>query len=1136
MKYLTILVFLSLSFFGFSQGEASHWYFGNGAGLIFDTSTNIVTATNAAASTIDTNEGCSSIADFNGNLLFYTDGRNVWDKNHQLMPNADYFGGSGLLGDPSSTSSGLIIPRPGNPDNYYIFTVDEPHHNNAWAYPNQGPADINGNTVFQYDDIIGSSVPNDDDGFNNGLNYSLVDLTLNGGNGDVVASEKNKPLLTYDPLDQEQASFKCSEKISAVEHNDKQSYWVISHFLDIFYAFRVDESGVNTTPVTTQITPLVSLNGYRRNSIGYLKSSPDGTKLAICHNEQGNIQGQNPNNTTGSLWIYDFDDATGIVSNPINVISNSGVYGTAFSTDSSKLYATANRTIFQFDLNATDISGSQTIIHQQSNFNSFIGALQLAPNGKIYAANTATDFALDVINTPDEQGLLCDYVAAGQPLEPGTDANLGLPPFIQSFFLAKIEAENLCLGSATQFLIDSNETYDSILWDFGDSSPLSSSDNPTHVYPNIGNFTVSATLTLGIEVNTFSKTIEIYTDPTAFIPNALSECDDDNDGVVAINLNQIKDTEILNGQLPLNYTITYYESQGNADTDTDALVMPYENISNPQTLFARIENNSNKECYDTTTFLLTVFDTPTANTVDNNEVCDDFVDGDASNGQKITNLQLFDSDVLETQDPLKFKVSYYKSQNDADTKTNPHPNLYYNTTPFTELVFVRIENVLNEKCFDTTSFNLIINPLPTPIDTSLVQCDEDGVYDGLTIFNLTEIDATLINNIPNRITKFYTSLTSAQNSINEIDGTAFSNTANPQIVYVQLVDTNTNCFDISEITLTVNVTTGTDAILESCDSDGTEDGFFNFTLTDADADVLTGLPVFYTLSYYESYQDALLETNPLPTNYTNTTAYNQIIFARIENGNDCFGINRVELEVFELPQIVIEDERLYCLNSFPSFITLDSGLINGVPSSFIYNWSTGDTTPQTQVNATGVYTVTVSNTNGCSKLRTITVLPSNTATFDSIEIVDGVETNSVTILVSGEGDYEYALDTEFTGFQDLNLFTGVGPGLHTVYVRDKNDCGTVKKDIAVIGFPKFFTPNGDGYNDIWHVYGINTPNQANSEVYIFDRFGKLLIQLNPLGVGWDGTYNGTVMPTSDYWFYVKLEDGRLFKGHFSLKI
>ena len=448
----------------------------------------------------------------------------------------------------------------------------------------------------------------------------------------------------------------------------------------------------------------------------------------------------------------------------------------------------------------------------------------------------------------------------------------------------------------------------------------------------------------------------------------------------------------------------------------------------------------------------------------------------------------------------------------------------------------RVEVLLDNGCISYGSIQIEYSALPIAVDTSLVQCDADGLFDGLTVFNLTEINESLINNIPNRVTKFYTSLTSAQNSIDQIDGTAFSNTSNPQLVYVQLIDTNTNCFDISELTLSVSTTTGNDTALESCDSDGTEDGLFNFSLADADAAVLSGLPSIFTLSYYETYQEALLEINPLAANYTNTTPYNQILFARIENGNDCHGINKVELVVFELPDIVIEEERIYCLNTFPAIITLEGGILNGFPNSFFYDWSTGATTPQIQVNATGTYTVTVSDANGCSKLRTITVLPSNTATFDSIEIVDAVEANSVTIFVSGEGDYEYALDTEFFGFQDSNTFIGVGPGFHTVYVRDKNDCGTVKKNISVIGFPKFFTPNGDGYNDRWHVYGINTPNQVNSEVYIFDRYGKLLIQLNPLGDGWDGTYNGAIMPTSDYWFYVKLKDGRLFKGHFTLKI
>tara|TARA_B110000046_G_scaffold65515_1_gene73022 strand:- start:7703 stop:10024 length:2322 start_codon:yes stop_codon:yes gene_type:complete len=489
-------------------------------------------------------------------------------------------------------------------------------------------------------------------------------------------------------------------------------------------------------------------------------------------------------------------------------------------------------------------------------------------------------------------------------------------------------------------------------------------------------------------------------------------------------------------------------------------------------------------------------------------------------GDETTSLSALQNNVLSYQ---WFKNNIPLSGNTASTFEVESEGLY------------SVEVVLDNGCISYGSIQIEYSPLPIAFDTSLVQCDDDGLLDGFTTFNLTEINETLINNIPNRDTKFYTSLTAAQNSTDEINGSGFNNTTNPQTVYVQLIDTNTNCFDIAALTLSVSTTTGTDTVLKSCDSDGNEDGFFNFTLSDADADVLSGLPAIFTLSYYETYQEALLEINPLPANYTNTSAYSQILFARIENGNDCHGINQVELEVKDLPQLVTEQQQQYCLNSFPSTITLEGGIIGGLPNSFSYDWSTGETTPQIEINTPGVYTVSVSNSDGCSKLRTITVIPSNIATFDSIAIVDGVENNTVTIFVSGEGNYEYALDSEFSNFQDSNLFIGVKPGFHTVYVRDKNDCGTIQKNIAVIGFPKFFTPNGDGYNDTWHVYGINTPNQVNSEVYIFDRFGKLIIKLNPLGAGWDGTYNGDNTPSSDYWFYTKLQNNKIFRGHFSLR-
>src|SRR5210317_951840 len=147
-NYLVIVCFM-FTLKLIAQGEAANWYFGNGAGVSFDINTGVVTSNSNAINTINTNEGCSSISDPNGNLLFYTDGRSVWDANHQVMPNGDYNNGQGLLGDPSSTSSAVIVPKPGNSDQYYIFTVDEPHHNNAWAFPNQGPADINGDPIPQ---------------------------------------------------------------------------------------------------------------------------------------------------------------------------------------------------------------------------------------------------------------------------------------------------------------------------------------------------------------------------------------------------------------------------------------------------------------------------------------------------------------------------------------------------------------------------------------------------------------------------------------------------------------------------------------------------------------------------------------------------------------------------------------------------------------------------------------------------------------------------------------------------------------------------------------------------------------------------------------------------------------------------
>ncbi|MBO6632846.1 MAG: cell surface protein, partial [Psychroserpens sp.] len=328
MKKKHVLAFITLLSiaFTFAQQEASFWYFGQNAGLQFDATTGTVTAVTDGQ--INTLEGCTSISDTEGNLQFYTDGQTVWNRSHQIMANGDYFGGTGLLGDPSSTSSGLIVPKPQDPTQYYIFTVDEPHHQNAAVYPNQFTGTYQGN---------GGTVPGADDGFNNGFNYSLVDMTLNGGLGDVVDTEKNVPLVTYDPGDLDEASYKCSEKITAVAADDCSSFWVITHFTDSFYAFKVDINGVDTTPVISTVGPEVPISGYRRNALGYIKASPDGAKLGVAHYGFAMVTA---GDAAGGVYLFDFDNDTGVVSNSVELYgpeNNTSPYGVEFSAENRKV-------------------------------------------------------------------------------------------------------------------------------------------------------------------------------------------------------------------------------------------------------------------------------------------------------------------------------------------------------------------------------------------------------------------------------------------------------------------------------------------------------------------------------------------------------------------------------------------------------------------------------------------------------------------------------------------------------------------------------------------------------------------------------------------------------------------------------
>lgn len=424
-----------------------------------------------------------------------------------------------------------------------------------------------------------------------------------------------------------------------------------------------------------------------------------------------------------------------------------------------------------------------------------------------------------------------------------------------------------------------------------------------------------------------------------------------------------------------------------------------------------------------------------------------------------------------------------------------------------------------------------VNQIPEPITATLFQCDDLEV-DGIAPFNVEEAIDQLTNGNPNLNVQFY-----QDSQLNQpIDQpTNYINLFNNQTIYALVTNSISGCNLISEVILEVSVAASANtSVLKVCD-DATEDGIGFFILPEADSIILEGLPSGLTVSYFETYEDALLEVNNLGTGYSNVQPYEQIIYARVEQNNACYAITELTLQVATVPGIR-EQTVLYCLNEFPSTITIAPGIPEEISSNFYYNWSTGETTKDIDINAPGTYSVEVTVVNGCTQTRTIIVQPSNVATIETIEVTDLVEDNSISVFVSGEGDYEFALDNE-AFYQESNVFNNLQAGSYTLYVRDtKNNCGVITKDIYIVGYPKFFTPNNDTVNDVWTLKGIAPEFRAFIGVNIYDRYGKLIKILRSPEDFWDGTYNGVAMPANDYWFVATLQDGRTFSGHFTLRL
>jgi gliding motility-associated-like protein len=431
----------------------------------------------------------------------------------------------------------------------------------------------------------------------------------------------------------------------------------------------------------------------------------------------------------------------------------------------------------------------------------------------------------------------------------------------------------------------------------------------------------------------------------------------------------------------------------------------------------------------------------------------------------------------------------------------------------------------------------LIEVLDIPIrhNLSLVQCDIDidDTQDGITDFNLQQAKGNSENEY-----LFYESMVDRDND-NPLEDEVLYRNVQPfnQTLFFKEINEG-GCENYGELELQVNTVTLTNNNqnhLYACDENP------NDTILSATFDLKGAVQMNYpnsTVEFYGSLNDVVMEQNPLTDNFTTES---KTVYARFENSNECQDVLKIELIVNPTPIFELSDVFEICSDN-PLL------MINGPEGFDSYHWTKNDgMVPQTISNSQivsisdiGDYSLEVGYVynNGlesvaCTNISAFEVVPSNRAVINKVVVQDFSSNNTVLIEASGDGDYEYSLDG--INYVDSNFFESVAPGIFTLHIRDKKGCGVVKQSISVMGYPKFFTPNGDGINDYWSLIGLSKDLQANSSVSIFDRYGAFLTHIEPTSRGWDGVLNGKFLPSSDYWFKASLEDGRVFKGHFALK-
>ncbi len=1071
-KFFKIFILLFLPFTLFGQNEFNVWYFGSNAGMDFNGGAP-VPLTNGA---LNTTEGVASISDNTGALLFYTDGLTIWNQNHQAMPN-----GTGLMGGVSSSQSAIIVKQPGVNSIYYVFTV------------NTGGA---------------------------GLRYSEVDMTLQGGLGDINI---NKNILVALPT--------C-EKQTAVKHQNNNDFWIVTHLdgSNAFHSYLLTSSGLSLTPVISNVGTVIGGGA----AIGYMKASHNGSRLAIANRSIDNVE------------LFDFDNATGVLTNPIafNNFTGPGVYGVEFSPNDNLLYISEGSSpisnVYQYNLLAgtpVDIANSRVTVGV---FNGWGGALQLGPDYKIYHARYLQT-SIGVITDPDSIGLACNYVGNGFFLG-GPISQFGLPlTFVSPQNV--ISANNFCLGDSTAFNTNASP-YDSLLWNFGDVNSglnnTSTAVTPLHLYTDTGTFVVSLVVFLSGNTDTITHSVTIIPLPTISLGNDTTLCQGTTLMLNASNTNAtyLWSDNSTNPTFTVNQQGTYWVQVTNiCGSTTDSITVnylqpPIVNLGNDTTmcqgnvlmLDATNPNAAylwNDNSIDST-FTVTQ---PGIYWVEVTGFCGSVIDSinvsyiipPAINFGNDTILCQGATLTLNASNP---NATYLWS----DNSTNP-------TFPVTQpgTYWVQVTNICGS---DTDS--ITVNYLQPPVvnlgnDTTLCQGNVltlDATSSNVTyLWNDNSTDSTYIvtqpgiywvevtgycGSVTDSIDVNYISLPTAilGNDTTICQGATLTlNATNPNATYLWNDNSTNPTFIVTQQgTYWVQVTN----ICGSA-SDSISVSYLQPPIVNLGND--TSLCQGGTITLNASGQNAtyLWSDNSTGSAYTVTQQGTYWVVVT----NICGSVtDSIYVNYIPLPVVDIGNDTLICLGSTLTLTALNPNAT--------YLWNDNSINPTYTVTQQGTYWVTVTNICG-SVVDSINV---------NYTIPPAINLGNDTTICPGESfTLNATFQNSFYVWQDNSTnpdFTVTQPGTYWVVVSNVCDNASDTLEVGpescniILEMPNVFTPNGDGLNDNFHP--IQMEGIKLARLFIINRWNQILFETDDINTGWNGKDNQNYCADGVYFWIVEFTD------------